>query len=77
MDIEVALDIEVASDGIVVPEWSDGFFQHFLRIKAVFLAVLLMQVPGQHDTIEEFRDIVFILALWFYSVVEIVGHVIE
>ena len=40
VNVEIALDVKVPRDILTV--WSDCLLDHFLRIKAVFLAVLLV-----------------------------------
>ena len=54
MYVEVALDIEIAIDGVVLPEWCNSFLDHLLRVKAELFTTFLMQVPSNHQSIEHF-----------------------
>ena len=74
MNVEVSLDVQVPSDGVVLSKWSNGFLNHPFWLETVLLAVLFMQVSRQHESIKQSRGILVIFPLRFYGIVQGVRH---
>ena len=64
MNVEVALDVEVAGTGVILlSKGCNGFLEYFLRIKTVLFAVFLMEVASKHEPVKQARDLLLILPL--------------
>ncbi len=64
MNVEVALDVEVAGNGVsLLSKGGNGFLEYFFWIKTVLFAVFFVEVASEHEPVKQARDLLLILPL--------------
>ena len=63
MNVEVALDVEVAGNGVSQSKGCNGFLEDFFGIKTVLFAVFFVKVASKHEPVKQARDLLLILPL--------------